>query len=162
VKGRGPSTFHNPLDGLRYARIPDPDRHQTLLVLYPVPLVDNVWGTMLPLKDTSWGAQVPTVTGDALSHALHGRPKPLREMLGVPPYVRGQRLEPEDRMCMEAQQGICGMASPACYPGSTKLPECYVCPTEDRTLRALGTAVARAWDEGRYVFVVEGPEFIVR
>jgi hypothetical protein len=41
------------------------------------------------------------------------------------------------------------------------MPECYVAPTEDRGLRLLGVAVAQAWDEGRYVFVVEGPEFVV-
>ena len=150
------------LDGLRYATIDDPERHQKILVLYPSPLRDNPWGVLKPLKDTTWGAQIPTVSGEALSHALHGRPKPLREMLGKPPRVRAMSIPLEDRFCLEAQQNICAMAAAHCRPGSKQLPECYVSPAEDYDLRVLGNAVAQAWDEGRYVFVVEGSEFVIR
>jgi len=150
------------LDGLRYARIDDRERHQILLVLYPLPLKDNSWGIMAPLRETTWGQQIPVVSGEALSHALHGRPKPLREMLGNPPRVRAQSIPLEERVCLEAQQRLCAMAAPHCCPGSQQLPECYISPSQDRVLRMLGNAVARAWDEGRYVFVVEGPEFVVR
>lgn len=161
-KGTGPATFNNPVDGLRYAVIDDPDRFRKVKVLYPIPMEGNPWGTMLPLKDTSWGAEIPTVTGDALSHALHGHPKALLEMLGRPPKGRMLRILMEDRMCIEAQQGICGMAGSHCAPGSGSLPDCYQPPCEDRGLAVLAVVVGRAWDEGRYVFVVEGPEFMVR
>lgn len=160
-KGTGPRTYENPLDGLRYAVIDDRDRETKLLVLYPIPFPDDPWGVLAPLKGTSWGKQIPTVTGEALSHALHGRAKPLREMLGVPPHGRLLKIDEGDRRCLEQQQQLCPMAGPDCIPGSTRLPDCYVAPSEDRTLRVLGEAVGRAWDEGRYVFVVEGPEFVV-
>lgn len=162
MKGKGPTSFDNPLDGMRYARIPDPDRHMELLVLYPLPLPDNPWGVLEVLRNTSWGEQIPTVSGEALSHALHGHPKPLREMLGNPPRTRAMQIPLEERICLEAQQNICAMAGPHCRPGLRTLPDCYVAPSEDRVLRALGVAIGRAWDEGRYVFVVEGPEFVVR
>lgn len=162
MKGTGPLSFDNPLDGLRYARIPDPDRHTTLLIMYPLPLPDNPWGVMAPIRETNWGAQMPIVTGEVLSHALHGHPKPFREMLGNPPRIRARQVPLEERICLEAQQNICANAGPHCRPGSKALPECYVAPSADRVLRALGNAIGRAWDEGRYVFVVEGPEFVVR
>ena len=149
------------LDGLRYAVLRDPDRKEGLKVLYPSPLPGNPWGVLLPMRDSSWGKQIPVVTGDALSHALHGRVKPLREMLGNPPFQRARMIPLEDRLCYEAQANICQMAKPECHPGSQCVPECYVPPTEDRALRVLGAAVAQAWDEGRYVFVVDGPEFVV-
>jgi len=162
MKGRGPQTLDNPLDGLRYVVVDDPDRFRKVPVLFPIPVPGNIWGTMLPLKDTSWGEQIPVVTGDAISHALHGHPKPLLEMLGRGPKGRPLRLPMEDRRCLEAQQGICELAGSHCAPGSGKLPACYSAPCEDRILRALAIAVGHAWDEGRYVFVVDGPEFLVR
>ena len=66
-----------------------------------------------------------------------------------------------DRMCREYLAGECSMATLLCTPGSEKLPRCYEAPTENRDLRLLATAIGQAWDEGRYVFVVEGPEFLV-
>lgn len=151
------------IDGLRYARIDDEDRHDLLLVCYPPPRRGrDLWGVLAPIRDTTWGAQIPTVTGEALSHALHGYVKPLREMLGPPPRVRALRIALEERLCLEHQQGICADAGPDCYPGSSRMPGCYVPPTEDRGLAAVAAAVAAAWDEGRYVFVVEGDEFVVR
>jgi hypothetical protein len=149
------------IDGLRYVTIPDPERHGDVLVAYPPPREGDPWGVLRPLMGTSWGAQIPTVTGEALSHALHGRPKPLREMLGPPPLRRTMRIALEERVCLERQQGICAMAAPHCMPGTGRMPECYVPPAEDRALRAVATAVAHAWDEGRYVFLVDGPEFVV-
>jgi len=162
VRGKGPPTFDNPLDGLRYAIVDDPERFRKVPILYPIPLPNNPWGTMLPLRGTSWGSQIPTVTGEALSEALHGFPKPLLEMLGRPPRGRPLRIALEERVCLERQQGVCELATAACVPGSGKLPECYIAPTEDRVLRVLANAVGQAWDEGRAVFVVEGPEFTVR
>ena len=74
---------------------------------------------------------------------------------------RTLRIAKKEKLCLEAQQGVCDMAGPHCLPGSSQMPECYVAPTEDRALRACATTVAQAWDEGRYVFLVDGPEFVV-
>jgi len=149
------------MDGLRYVAVEDVERSMKLLLLYPPPRDGDLWGALRPLEGTSWGAQIPIVSGEALSHALHGHPKPLREMLGPPPLRRTLRIAKREKLCLEAQQGICDMAGPHCLPGSSQMPECYAAPTEDRALRECATAVAQAWDEGRYVFLVDGPEFVV-
>lgn len=149
------------IDGLRYATIDDRDRATRLLVMYPAPLPDEPWGVLAPLRGTSWGVQIPEVTGEALSHALHGHAKPLREMLGNPPLARARRLPLAETMCYEHQARTCAQAGPGCYPGSGSMPECYVAPSRRDDLRAAAGAVARAWAERRHVFVVVGPEFIV-
>lgn len=149
------------IDGLRYADIEDPDRFTTIKVVYPPPRKGDLWGVLAPLQGTSWGDQIPVVSGDALSHALHGEPRMLRAMLGVPPIRRALRIVQGERLCFERQRGLCDMSGPHCLPGSTQLPECYVAPTEDRALGRMAEVVAAAWDEGRYVFLVEGPEFVV-
>lgn len=149
------------IDGLRYVTLDDVERYTKLMLLYPPPRDGDLWGALRPLEGTSWGDQIPVVSGDSLSHALHGKPKPLREMLGPPPIRRTLRIAREERLCHELQRGVCDMAGPHCIPGSMQLPACYVPPTEDRALRQCATAVAQAWDEGRYVFLVDGPEFVV-
>lgn len=149
------------IDGLRYAMLDDPDRHTRLPVVFATPLPDEPWGVLAPLRGTSWGDQIPVVSGEALSHALHGLPKMLREMWGNPPRARALRIVPEERVCYEHQAGICAIAAPHCHPGSPHMPECYVAPSKDVEIRRLANAVARAWAEERYVFVVDGPEFVV-
>jgi hypothetical protein len=148
------------IDGVRYAVIPDPERFSEIKVMYATSTPQDSWGVFACLKGTSWGAQIFSVTGEALSHALHGRPKPLRAQLKYPPRVRALRIPQQERFCL-SYGPMCGLSSPHCTPGSGKIPECYEAPTQDRQLRHVATAVANAWDEGRYVFVVEGPEFII-
>lgn len=148
------------LDGIRYAAIPDPDRYTTLKVMYATPLPEDYWGVLACLRGTSWGDQIVTVTGEALSHALHGRPKPLRDQLGYAPQLHATRVPLDQRQC-RLYGAMCGLSSAYCYPGSGSLPSCYEAPTEHRQARLMATAVGQAWDEGRYVFVVEGPEFLV-
>lgn len=151
------------LDGLRYTVLDDPDRHRKVLVCYPVPGDgDDPWGVLRPLRGTAWGDEIPVVTGEQISHALHGHVKPLLAVLGRPPHGRAMRIPLEQRVCLERQQGICAAAGPHCCPGSGRMPGCYVAPVGDRTLAACARAVAAAWDEGRHVFVVEGKEFVVR
>ena len=149
------------IPGLRYAVINDPERFRTFKIMYPLPSREDAWGILSILKDTSWGAEIPAVSGEALSHALHGRPKPLLAMLKTPPIARAARLPMEDKVCYERACKTCAMAAPHCHPGSGRMPECYVAPTEDLKLREMAGAVAQAWEEGRYVFVVEGPEFLI-
>lgn len=149
-------------EGMRYAVLLDKDRRDPLRVLYPSPLREDAWGVLAPMRDTSWGKEIPLVLGEELSHALHGHVTPLRRKLGVPPPVRARRLPLVETACLERQEGRCPMATADCFPGSTRLPECYVAPSHDERLRRLGTMVGRAWDEGRYVFVVIGREHVVR
>lgn len=149
------------IDGLRYTRFDDTDRHTMMLVMYPSPLPGNPWGVLAPLRETSWGREIPVVSGEALSHAMHGYVKPLREQLGVPPLEHARRIPLRHRVCWLKQQGLCAAATQHCLPGSAKLPSCYIGPSEDEGLQLLGTAVGRAWDEGRYVFVVDGPEHVI-
>ena len=149
------------IQGLRYVVLDDPDRHARLRVMFPTPRRQDPWGVLAPLRGTPWGEQIPVVTGEALSHALHGHPKMLREMWGNPPRTRAMRLEQKHRMCHEHQFKICGIATPECHPGSAQMPDCYVAPFHDLERRRLADVVARAWAEDRHVFVVEGPEFVV-
>jgi hypothetical protein len=150
------------LTGLRIATISDPDRFDTLKVMYPPPSPENLWGVLLPLKDTEYAAHIPVVTGEALSHAFHGRVKPLRGQLGKPPIQRARALPKDLVWCQEWHQKICANMGPSCFAGSGAVPECFYAPVEDRDLQRCLSAVLRAWDEGRYVFLVEGPEFVVR
>lgn len=147
--------------GFRYVVLDDPDRHARLPVMFPTPRRDEPWGVLAPLRGTKWGEQIPVVTGEALSHALHGHPKMLREMWGNPPRTRAMRLEAKHRLCHEHQHGICAIRTPDCHPGSAQMPDCYVAPLQDQHVRRLADVVARAWAEDRHVFVVEGPEFVV-
>jgi len=151
------------IDGLRYAVIPDPERFGKVKVLYATPLPQDHWGVLAPFRKSSWGAQIPTVTGEALSLALHGYPKELRKQLGRPPRVRARMLPALERFCRDHpnMNGGCDIAGDICTPSSGKLPQCFEAPTEDMELRNMATKIARAWDEDRYVFVVKGPEFIV-
>jgi hypothetical protein len=149
------------IDGLRYASIADPDRATRLLVMYPAPLPGEPWGVLTPLRGTSWGDQIPEVTGEVWSHALHGHPKPLRLQLGNPPFARARRIPLGETMCLERQKRMCAAAKPTCHPGSGEMPECYVAPARRDALRVAANAVAHAWAEGRYVFVVVGDEFVV-
>lgn len=149
------------IPGLRWAVIPDPLRFSELRVMYPVPAREDHWGVLAPLRDTPWGTQIPTVSGEALSHAFHGEPKFLREMLGQPPRIRGQRLPVVHALCALTHNEQCVLAGDHCRPGSGALPDCYQAPYELSSVANVASAVGKAWDEGRYVFVVEGPEFML-
>lgn len=149
------------LEKLQYVKIPDPDRFRTVHVCYAIADPPNSpWGALTPLMGSSWSGQIPVVSGEILSHALHGLSKPLWEALGVPPRVRALRVALKARRCVEYQERVCEHASAVCVPGSSKLPGCYVAPFPDLDLRRVASEVGKAWDEGRYVFVVDGPEFV--
>ena len=50
------------------------------------------------------------------------------------------------------------MAGDKCRPGQG-VPDCYEPPGLEGEVAMLATTVALAWREGRYVVVVDGPEF---
>ncbi len=145
------------MDGLRNVRLHDKDWGEVLLLIC-LPKRGNIWGVLEPLRDTSWGRQVSVVSGEAISHALHGYAVPLMREVQRKPRDLARRLTVEERMCNLAQNGECGLASEKCQPGSGKIPFCYEAPVEQE-LKRLIDSVVRAWDEGRYVIVVDGKEF---
>ncbi len=130
-----------------------------VLLLRPIPRGDNIWGDLAPLQGTPWGDLLPTVTGEALSHALHGHIMPLMRQLGTPPRGLNQKVPSGYRWCDMRDNG-CLIASSHCQPGP-KLPACFVPPEVPPEAKMAVTVVALAWAEGRYVILVEGPEFAV-
>lgn len=130
--------------------------------MHPIPLPEDLWGILAPLRGTSWGQEIPVISGEILAHAKHGLPKMFRQALGTLPRNRPKRLPTVQAFCWERQLNTCAAASGHCIPGSGKLPPCYSAPSPDETLRMLGATVGRAWDEGRYVFLIDGPEHVLR
>jgi hypothetical protein len=127
-----------------------------ILLLRPIPRNDDIWGDLAPLRDTPWGDVIYEITGEALSHALHGHVMPLMRQLGVPPSVLAKRIPPGYRRCDLHKN--CILAQPVCEPGP-ELPACYVPPGVPIEARQAVSVVALAWKEGRHVVVIEGPEF---
>ncbi len=144
------------LEGLRQATLMDEAIAPPLRVMWPIPTKAASWGVLEPLKQSAWGKQIPIVTGEVWSLALHGRTRPLRLLLGSPPRVRANRLPVAERACIMPN---CVLRGVHCIPGSGKLPNCY--QPQSPELRRLQYAVGMAWDEGRYVIVVEGSEFVL-
>lgn len=140
-------------DGFREINLTDREQGE-LKLLVVTPRDGDPWGLLAPLRDTAWGRQVAIVSGEALSHAMHGWATPLVREIGVPPRVRAKRV-PEvcalNRSCLGFKAGIC-------QPGPD-LPDCYEPPGLEGPLRSAVTQVALAWREGRFVVVVNGPEF---
>lgn len=130
-------------------------------LLFPVPSDDDPWGVFAPLKDTFYAEHIPVVNGLVFSNALHGLTKPLREQLGRPPRIDARRIPDADAWCALWQNGSCAMRGSNCRPGTGDLPQCYLSPRLDAEMAYLGSAVALAWDEGRYVIVIEGEGFVL-
>jgi len=147
------------VDGIRQIDLFDTP-YGDLKFTLPVPRAGEPWGVMLPLKETPWAKLIPIVTGDALSHALHGNTKPLMSVVGRPPRHQGKQLQVHERHCKLL--GTCTLHEYSrCYVGSGDLPGCYVAPLLGPEAAMLALVVAMAWNEGRYVVVVEGGEFVL-
>lgn len=143
-------------EGLRQAILHDANLKPDLLVMWPIPEKGDPWGVLAPLRGSSWGDQIPIISGEMWTYALHGHTHPLRQKLGSPPVVRAKRLPVVDRECSDFK---CALRTELCLPGSGKLPNCYQSPW--REMHRLTYALATAWDEGRYVVVVSGLEFVI-
>ncbi len=126
-------------------------------ILRPLPKEGDPWGILAPLRETVWGALLPRVTGDALSHALHGRLQPFLEQLGTPPQGMFHKVPEGYRRCALAGECIV-FKEKVCHP-CPKLPDCYVPPGIPSEAQAAANCVVMAWKEGLYVIVVEGAEF---
>jgi hypothetical protein len=114
------------------------------------------WGILRSVADSPIGHLVPVVSGEDMSHALHGYFLPLRRQIGRSPHTN-LRLVSDTMVC--AQIKDCILADKAvCFP-CKKMPHCYLPPGYEGIPAHAISTVIRAWAEGRYVVVVEGPEF---
>jgi hypothetical protein len=128
----------------------------TRRVLRPLPSVGDPWGILAPLRETPLRPLIPEVSGEAMSHALHGHVTPLMREIGPDPSAllrRAARIYPE---CAERKQ--CIAKSDRCVP-SPKLPECFMPEGCTPELAEIIVRVLLSWKEGRYVVVVVGDEF---
>lgn len=127
---------------------------------YPTPISEDEedpWGQLSILKGTPWGDQLPIVSGEVFSHATHGHATPLMRVIGPPPEALLTKIQKKYRVCASSKN--CIIYDPkVCHP-CKKMPGCYVPPgVNEEVAEAVGVVLA-AWQEGRYVVIVEGPEF---
>lgn len=132
---------------------------------------EALWGEFEPLRGTSWEAGVCVVSGESMSHALHGHLMPLLRELGRSPHASGRRVTPKEGEC-KAKVGCPTWNPLLCRPGGrgpkkgeTGPPVCYEPPLDSRSPAeqiALFQRVALAWKEERYTVVVNGPGFVLR
>lgn len=139
-------------DGFREINLEDTEQGVVKL-LVAVPREDEPWGVLAPLRGTSWGDQVAIVSGESLSHALHGWATPLMREIGPEPRHRAKRVP---KLCVLLKG--CAGAGPGCKPG-VDVPACYEPPEAPPGASWVVTRMVLAWREGRYVVVVDGPEF---
>lgn len=147
------------MDGLREVRVDCPEQGVVKL-MWPIPRRGDPWGVLAPLKGTAWEPLIRVVSGDVVSHALHGWATPLMRVIGPSPRHVPRLLSEESGRCSMFR--TCVAAGVNCRPGHPKLPDCYEAPGLDGRGPLLASRVALAWREGFYVLVVEGAEFNLR
>jgi hypothetical protein len=140
-----------------------------ILVLCPIPretrneagdLVVDPWGDLAPLLEVpEMASLIPVVTGEAFSDALHGWFPPFMASMGPEPSIQLRRIPQPLRPC--ALRGECGMHKAARCQPQRRTPECWVADVPPAAQRPV-SQVVHAWLEGRYVVVVEGPEFSLK
>jgi hypothetical protein len=142
-------------DGIRRIRLTTSEWGE-VLVLRTTPDPDP-WGSLKCLRGTPWGDLISTVSGESMSHALHGYATPLMREIGRDPRAL-RNLVPEDvRLCHQIDE--CIMANEkTCHP-CRLVPQCYRAPSKDPEIQIAGGVVVLSWAEDRYVLVVEGSEF---
>lgn len=126
-------------------------------LLVAIPHEEDHWGVLAPLRGTHWGALIREVSGESLAHARHGFMSPLAREIGPAPKHLAKLVQDPWGMCVLTAPGACAGATRHCRPGP-KLPDCYE-PAVAAELQNLVHKVALAWRDGRYVLVVDGPEF---
>ena len=125
-------------------------------ILRPHQIGDDPWGVFAPLRGTVWGDGFSVIPGGTFSHALHGHVMPLLRSIGPDPYALSKKIPEEQGRCRMAQAKTCLTITPHCKPGK-KLPACYEAPGDQSEL---ASTVAHSWAEGRYIVVVDGPEYV--
>ena len=131
--------------------------------MYPIPKPDNPIGILSALSE-EWLKHIPSVSGENLSHALHGWATPLVRELPPHPHLTMRKIKPK-AMCLSHKGGAkkggdCLMANEKCYPNKD-VPDCYEAPTENFEQRMLVNEIVSAWKIGIYVVTIVGDEFII-
>jgi len=144
-------------DGFREIDLTD-EEQGFIKLLVPTPAGDDPWGVLAPLRGTAWGDQIPEVSAEAVSHALHGWATPLTRVIGVKPYVHAKRIPADVGLCRLHRS--CLGATADCRPG-VEVPGCYEGPDLDAAVARVAARVAMAWGEGRFVVVPVGEGFNV-
>lgn len=139
----------------REVNLKDPEQGEIKLLI-SIPTELEPWGVLGVLRDTEWEGLIQVVSGEALSHALHGWATPLAREVGVSPRRRGLRLSEGAGRCALFQE--CLSAGAHCRPGNKKLPSCYEAPHVTPEGSQVASRVALAWRENRLVVVVDGEE----
>jgi len=123
-----------------------------------LPKNGSSWGVLQFLEDTVWGNQIPTIDGYTISDALHGRTRPLLEVLGSPPIQRMKKISEEDGWCMHKLSKECAMATENCKPNK-KVPDCYEPTGYSLSETNMIANLVLLWKENVYVIRVVGEEF---
>ena len=125
-------------------------------VYRPTPRGENLWGCLEALRGTEWERVIPTVTGESMSHALHGYLPPLLNEIGPEPRLLAKQLP--DAMSRCALFKTCITAEPRCT-ASGPPPDCYEAPSDDPAISFAATTVVLCWKAGVWVVVVGSGEF---
>ena len=142
--------------GIRRFTITDHRTSESIEVLRPIGDSVSDWGVLECIRETEIGKLIPVVSGEAMSHALHGYMQPLQDSLLRSPKHQFRKIT-EDLTCSEIQQ--CILANPAICVPCTATPHCYMPQGYiGQAAHAISTVV-RAWADGRYGLVVSGVEF---
>ena len=64
-------------------------------------IATDPWGTLASLKGTPWGDAIPVVSGEVMSHALHGRATPLMRVIQSPPHALLRKIPEAFRLCVK-------------------------------------------------------------
>lgn len=108
------------------------------------------------MRGTEWERVIPTVTGESMSHALHGYLPPLLNEIGPEPRLLAKQLP--DAMSRCALFKTCITAEPRCT-ASGPPPDCYEAPSDDPAISFAATTVVLCWKAGDWVVVVGSGEF---
>jgi len=144
-------------DGFRPITLDDPSQGEIKLMVV-VPHKGDPWGVLAALRGTPWAEQLSVVSGEVMSHALHGWATPLMRVIGPEPKYRGLHLPKKVGGC--ALKSGCILSSPKCRPGK-KPPMCYEPMSYTGEIGLALTTVVMSWTEGRYVVIVEGDGFVL-
>jgi len=129
-----------------------------LSILRPLPRDGDSWGILKGARGTDWEKHLKKVSGEAFSYALHGYTKPLVDQIGKDPRMVARGVPDSIGFCRRYSNKSCPIRKEICRPG-VEIPECYEPDVEDMDLEEALYEVVMAWKAGRYVLVIEGPEF---
>lgn len=124
----------------------------------PIPIDKEFWGVLQPLKTLELAKHIPVIDSRVFSFALHGHVKPFLEVLGREPKYN--LLINKQHVCLLSDSCLSFNAK-KCFP-NTHMPVCYEYPKNTNPdLTSLVNELFISWQQGYYVIVVDGEEFIL-